>query len=64
MDVGARFRRICLGSREALHAAVSARCAAIAVLTGEADRNADELVAGEGERLRREGWIYGLQEPA
>ena len=63
VELSPRFHRLCLASREALHAVVAARCAAIAVLTGEADRSADELAAGEGERLRREGWIYGLQEP-
>ncbi len=63
VDVGPRFQRLCATSREAVHAVVAARCAAIAVLTGEADRTADELATGEGDRLRREGWIYGLQEP-
>jgi hypothetical protein len=46
-----------------LDAVIAARCAAIAVLTGEVDRSPDELAPGEGNRIRREGWIYGLEEP-
>jgi hypothetical protein len=63
LDAAPRFHRSCIASREALHAVIAARCAAIAVLTGEANRSPDELAEGAGERLRREGWIYGLQEP-
>ena len=36
----------------------------VAVLSGESEKNPDELAPGEGERLRLEGWIYGLAEPA
>jgi len=55
--------RQCLGRRDALDAVIAARCAAIALLTGEADRNADELAADAGDQVRREGWIYGLVDP-
>ncbi|MCP3980105.1 MAG: hypothetical protein GY716_12435 [bacterium] len=54
------FDQACLRSPSALDAVVAARCAAQAVLSGEAERPADELAPGQGERLRREGWIYGL----
>ena len=57
-------RRSCHGSRSALEAVVAARCAAMAVIAGEADKAPDELSPGDGERIRHEGWIYGLQEPA
>jgi hypothetical protein len=60
---GESAMRQCLGRRDALEAVIAARCAAIALLTGEADLNPDELAADEGERVRREGWIYGLSEP-
>jgi hypothetical protein len=62
VDVPEPFRRRCLGSRDALDAVLAARCAAAAVLTGEADRSPAEL--GDLERIRREGWIYGLTEGA
>jgi hypothetical protein len=55
--------RACAASRDALDAVVAARCAALAVLTGEVEKKPDELATGEGERVRREGWIYGLQDP-
>lgn len=51
----------CLKHRDAIDAVLAARAAAIAVLTGEADRSADDLAPGEGERIRREGWIYGIE---
>jgi hypothetical protein len=50
----------CLARAEALEAVVAARSAALAVLTGEADRTPDDLAPGQGDRVRREGWIYGL----
>ena len=56
--------RDCLASRDALDAVIAARCAAWAVLSGEADLGAAELAPDEGERVRLEGWIYGLREPA
>jgi hypothetical protein len=55
--------RACLASRDALDAVVAARCAALAVLTGEVEKTPDELAPGDGERVRHEGWIYGLQDP-
>lgn len=59
VDVEEPFRRRCLESRHALDAVLAARCAAIAVLTGEADRSPDELAPGEADRIRTEGFIYG-----
>ncbi len=56
------LRRRCMTSRDALDAVVAARCAAAAVLSGEADRGPDDLAPGEGLRVRREGWIYGLAD--
>jgi len=56
--------RSCLARRDALDAVIAARLTAVAVLSGEAERAPDDLAPGEGERVRREGWIYGLQEPA
>jgi hypothetical protein len=55
--------RACTASRDALDAVVAARCAALAVLTGEVDKKPDELASGEEDRVRREGWIYGLKDP-
>jgi hypothetical protein len=56
--------RSCLARRDALDAVIAARLSAVAVLSGEVERAPDDLAPGEGERVRREGWIYGLQEPA
>ena len=56
--------RECLASRDALDAVIAARCAAWAVLSGEADLGPADLAPGEGDRVRLEGWIYGLREPA
>jgi hypothetical protein len=64
IDMDEPHVKACHGSRDALDAVVAARCASVAVLTGEADRSSDELAPGESERVSREGWIYGLQEPA
>ncbi len=64
LDVDGPFRKRCLGSRDALDAVIAARCAAVAVLTEEVSRSPEELAPENGERVRREGWIYGLQEPA
>jgi len=62
LEIGDRFARDCRTRETALRAVVAARCTAIAVLTGEADKAPDELAPGEGDRVRREGWIYGVQE--
>jgi hypothetical protein len=51
------------GSRAALEAVIAARCAWAAVVSGEADRAPDELAPEQGQRVRREGWVYGMQEP-
>jgi hypothetical protein len=55
--------RHCLASRDALDAVIAARCAAWAVLGGEADKSPDELAPQDSARVRLEGWIYGLQDP-
>lgn len=52
----------CLNRRDALDAVLAARSAAVAVLTGETDKSAGELAPESGERVRREGWIYGLSD--
>jgi hypothetical protein len=64
LEMGDRFRRQCVERRDALDAVVAARCAAVAVLTGEAELAPDELAPEHGEQVGREGWIYGLREPA
>jgi hypothetical protein len=56
-----RFRSACRGREDALDAVVAARCAAVAVLTGEAEQALEGLPAEEQERVRREGWVYGLR---
>jgi hypothetical protein len=61
MDAAQQHR--CLSSRDALDAVIAARCAAVAVLSGEVDRTPENLAPGEGERVRREGWIYGIDDP-
>jgi hypothetical protein len=55
------FLKRCLMRRDALDAVVAARCAALAVLSGETDRTPEELAPGQGDRVRKEGWIYGLE---
>jgi hypothetical protein len=62
VDMDESNRRTCLNKRDALDAVLAARLAARAVLTGETERAPDELAPGEGERIRKEGWIYGLSE--
>jgi hypothetical protein len=64
VDVPQQFRRACLERRDALDAVLAARCAAVALSSGEADRSADELAPEDGLRVRREGWIYGLEGQA
>ncbi len=54
------FLKTCHGKRDALDAVIAARLAAAAVLTGEAERPADGLAPEHGDRVRLEGWIYGL----
>jgi hypothetical protein len=64
LEIGAGLRKQCVERRDALDAVVAARCAAVAVLTGEAELTPDELAPEHGEQVGREGWIYGLREPA
>jgi len=61
LDVAGPFRKNCHRSRQALYAVIAARCAAVAVLNGEADCAPDDLAPGHGDRIGREGWIYGLK---
>jgi hypothetical protein len=51
----------CLASRDALDSVIAARSAAVAVLSGETERTAEELSPGEAARIRHEGWIYGVE---
>lgn len=60
VDVDEPFRRRCAEKRDALDAVLAARCAALAVLTGEVDSSLDDLAPGHADQVRREGWIYGL----
>jgi hypothetical protein len=52
----------CRGRLDALEAVLAARCAAVAVLSGEADRSPEELAPDSVDRVRTEGWIYGVGE--
>ena len=61
VEIGQPFLRRCLSRRDALDAVVAARCAALAVLTGETEKTPEELAPGQGDRVRKEGWIYGLE---
>lgn len=64
VDMEPPFARSCHDRTAALDAVIAARAAAVAVLTGEAEKTPEELAPGQGDRVRREGWIYGLNEPA
>ena len=61
VEIAQPFVRRCLARRDALDAVIAARCAALAVVTGETEKTPEELSPGEGERVHREGWIYGLE---
>ncbi len=61
VDVDARFRRSCTMRRAAFDAVLSARSAAVATLTGETEKTPEELSPEHADRVRHEGWIYGLQ---
>jgi hypothetical protein len=56
------FRKQCLNHLGALNAVIAARSCAMAVLTGEVDLPPEELAPEHADRVRREGWIYGLRE--
>lgn len=62
VDLDASQRRACLDRRDALDAVMAARLTAAAVIGGEVERAPESLIEGEGERIRREGWIYGLAD--
>ena len=55
------FMTACVQSDDALDAVIAARCAAVAVLTKEAEKSPEELAPEQAERVRKEGWIYGLE---
>lgn len=54
------LRARCVKNLEAVRAVLAARCAARAVLSGETDKTPEELAPDAPERVRREGWIYGV----
>ena len=55
--------RYCRESAPALDAVLAARAAAVAVVTGEVQKTPEQLMPGAGDRILREGWIYGLGGP-
>ena len=59
VDIPRAFRNYCEANVEALGAVIAARCAAMAVASGETEKTPEELAEGEAERIRHEGWIYG-----
>jgi len=56
------FRRVCRSNDDALEAVIAARCAAVAVETSEVEKTAAELAPEDADRVRVEGWVYGLEE--
>jgi hypothetical protein len=50
----------CRANVGAVDAVLAARAAARAVLRGETDKTPEELAPEAPDRVRREGWIYGL----
>jgi hypothetical protein len=59
VDIPRVFRNYCEANAEALGAVVAARCAAMAVASGETEKTPEELAESEAGRIRHEGWIYG-----
>ena len=55
VEVPNALRGICVNNRHALDAVIAARCAAVAVLNGEANRRHDELDTDRGDQVRLEG---------
>lgn len=51
----------CRGRADALEAVLAARAAAVAVLSGEAEKTPEELAGEAADRVRKEGWIYGVE---
>jgi hypothetical protein len=64
IELDDRVVKNCLNRRDALDAVIAARMAAVAVLTGEVERTPEELAPDAANRVRHEGWIYGLGKPA
>ena len=62
VDIGEPHLDRCQRVRDALDAVLAARCAAAAVLGGEADDAAADLAPDDAPRVRKEGWIYGLRD--
>jgi hypothetical protein len=58
-----RNARSCVERPHALDAVIAAQQAAVAVLSGEVERTPEELAPGAADRVRYEGWIYGLERP-
>jgi len=52
----------CRGRADALNAVLAARAAAVAVLSGEADKTPEDLANDQADRVRKEGWIYGVED--
>ena len=52
----------CRGRADALEAVLAARAAAVAVLSGEADKTPEDLANDQADRVRKEGWIYGVED--
>jgi hypothetical protein len=63
VEVAPPHRLKCIRSMRAVAAVVAARSAALAVSSGEADRPAEALAPDQADRVRREGWTYGLETP-
>jgi hypothetical protein len=64
IELDDRLEKHCMSRRDALDAVIAARMAAVAVLTDEVERTPEELAPEDAHRVRHEGWIYGLKEPA
>ncbi len=62
LQIDEPFLRRCLERRDALDAVIAARCAAVALSTEETARSPERLAPDGADRVRREGWIYGLEE--
>jgi hypothetical protein len=62
VEIDTPFRRQCQARPAAFDAVVAARCAAVAILSGETDKVPEELDAENSDQVRKEGWIYGLKD--
>jgi|GEM_PF-3601608 len=55
-----RLKTQCGASGAALKAALAARQAAAAILSGEVEKTPEELAGDQADRVAREGWVYGV----